>query len=192
MTLSSAQRLIVFSFLFVVIVLVIGAFYYKNTFNSATSFQDSDTVTQEVTTQEMPQQEPVTLLLTPLSATEYRLSIEDLKQPVTAATIVLNSPEQVITSSDIDVASDLESLGWSTAINSSTDSESGQEFTFSMIRMTGTEATNRSSIVLGTITLSNEANLNNLILDTNQSKVVYAADQQSTINLVVETDSIDN
>lgn len=189
MRLSPAPKLLLIVFTFVIVVILVGAIWYKYAVTpTVTEPAASDTMQQETIT-ELPLGPAVTLHLTAKSNNQYELSISDLTQPVSTLSFKLTSPLQAITASNISLESNLTDQGWSTAINTTADSESGQEFSFSMIRISPDKTLHSPSIVLGTLTLENTSDLR---LDPEESKVTYATGEKGSMSLDIEPATIDN
>jgi hypothetical protein len=196
MTFTAAHKIgLIFGALFLMIVGIVfaGAVYYKQ---SAIPTSQSSEIVSETVTPSAEELEPALLQLIPSTdeQTTYRIVVSNLVQPINGISFELQSNPggATITSNSIEIEEDLENNGWSTAVNSATETDSSQRLSFSMLlNSPGTEVTS-NSIEIGTISFDQTPSSIDLSLNPDESVVTYTEDRIATLNLVLETDTMSN
>lgn len=187
---SNTTQIFILMFVAVLLILVGGAVWIKQTSSvNNTASQESSGIQQE---QAEPIFETVTLRLTPTSVTgTYAASIEGLTAPINGVAFQLEDPAggAELTGTEFEMADGLEETGWSSAINSTSDSATGATLSFSILKTepAGQTTETISSLPLGTISFSNiEAGINDMSLIPTESFVTYASGSVAKIELVVQ------
>jgi hypothetical protein len=183
-------------FLVVIGVVLAGSFYYKNggTMQS-TSLTPTGAPESSGATDNRPKL-TATMQLIPNSTepNTYSIVISDITLPISGVVFQLQNAAEgsQLISNTIEVDPTLLSSGWSTAVNSSTEVDDTQELSFSMIlNSPGTEVSVQS-LEIGTVTFDQAPTEDEFSLVSEESYITYTDDQIASLNLVLETDTIEN
>lgn len=180
-------------FLLVTGVVLFGSLYYKNTLPIISEIPFIPVQTETLVEQEAAKTN-LQLIPTNTERTEYKIVISDITNSISGVVFQLQSAANgaQITSTSIETDPSLEALGWSTAINTSTETDSNQQLSFSMILSSPGTEINVQSLDIGTITFNQAPNSNDLTINAEESYVTYKDDTLSYLNLLLETANIED
>lgn len=190
---SNSLRLLLIIFGLSIIVMLVGAWWYKQSI-TGNEFSFGSPSSQEFTAvQDQPLQE-VTLKLTPTENTgTYRVSLEGLTAPLNGVAFQITDPQggAELTSSTFTTDTSLQQGGWSSAVNSTETSETGKTLTFAIVQATPAEELTESpaSVELGTLSFANVTSglENEVSLNSSDSFATYASGEAAHLTLVIES-----
>lgn len=175
LTPARSSIVLIICFIFTIGTVFAGAWFYKYSNNfvaTPTVMQPQEEVTDAI---EYP---TVQLVLRPTETTnEYQVVVTDLTDLVNTIAFQINSVGGTapILSSSITLDPNLQQAGWSTIVNTDSNSETGQRFAFSMARIgVTTDTSTPQEIVIGTIQIADQSDISLLTIDESESFVSYS------------------
>jgi hypothetical protein len=198
--LRSAHKIaLLFIGLFLVVtgVVLAGSLYYKNggTLQSSSSLTTAGTPETSEAVDNRPRLSATLQLIPEGSNTNtYSIVASDITLPIAGVVFQLRNASNgsQFTSNTVELDPTLQSAGWSTAVNTSTEVDQTQELSFSMVLNSPGAEVKVESLKIGTITFDQAPTEDELSLVSEESYITYSDDQIASLNLVLETDTIEN
>lgn len=187
--------LLVTLFLLIIGIVIGGSLWYRQAVKRPAN-TITETTTEVNNIPAAPIREAARLVFIPVddSLTTYRVVVQGLSQPTSGLVFQIfnraNSPQ--IISNAIATDQNLQANGWETAINSSTQTDSTQELSFSLLISSPTESELVETINIGTLTFDDVPSISQLTLNEEESYVIYQDSSIAPLNFVLETDTMEN
>lgn len=179
---AHTTQFFIIAFLSVILIILGGVIWLKSDANNIVSqpTQESSKTANPFVT---PRQQ-ATLELRPTSVSnQYQIVTSDLSEPVNGVAFQLQSSVAI---TEFSTSATLGESGWSEAINSMNQTDSGSELSFSILNTTPNASEMKEEVVLGTITFADAVTEETVQLNEEESLATYISTDVAELKLSIE------